>query len=231
METIDLLSMFTLGFVAQGHCLGMCGPLVIAFPGRTGRFLPHLYYHAGRIATYGAVGALMAAVGGSLPVIAAATASDPGIWLMRSKIGFALLAGIFLLIFGLSRIGWISEPAWMSSATPGNIPGFRRIFQAALKDDRTTGMILVGLMMGLLPCGLSYGAFAMALPAASLLKGLMMTIAFGLGTLPAMLLLGTGIGAVMRRFQRQSDILSGIIMLAMAGKLLYRSFRMIMMVS
>ena len=42
METIDILSMFTLGLLAQGHCIGMCGPLIIAFPGRTGRFMPHL---------------------------------------------------------------------------------------------------------------------------------------------------------------------------------------------
>ena len=73
MEIIDIFSMFTLGLLAQGHCIGMCGPLIIAFPGRTGRFMPHVYYHGGRIATYCAAGGIMAAIGGSLPQIAAAT--------------------------------------------------------------------------------------------------------------------------------------------------------------
>ncbi|MBI5588992.1 MAG: sulfite exporter TauE/SafE family protein [Deltaproteobacteria bacterium] len=228
METIDILSMFTLGLLAQGHCIGMCGPLIIAFPGRTGRFMPHLYYHFGRIATYGAVGAIMAAIGASLPQIAAVTSSDPQIWLTRGKIGFALIAGLFLFLFGISRIGLVSEPSWMAAATPGHIPGYRRIVQAAVQDGKATGMALMGLMMGLLPCGLSYGAFARALPAESVIKGMLLTGAFGLGTLPGLLLLGTGIGAIMRRYQRQSDILSGLLMLGMGLKLLFRSIKLIM---
>jgi uncharacterized protein len=228
METIDIFSMFTLGLLAQGHCIGMCGPLIIAFPGRTGRFMPHVFYHAGRIATYGVAGAILAAIGGSLPQIASATSSDPQIWLMRGKIGFALIAGLFLFVFGISRIGLISEPAWMSAATPGRIPGYRRIVQAAMQDGKATGMALLGLMLGMLPCGLSYGAFAMALPAGSALKGMMLTGAFGLGTLPGLLLLGTGIGVILRRFQRQSDILSGLLMLGMGLKLIFRSVKLML---
>ena len=228
METIDILSMFTLGLLAQGHCIGMCGPLIIAFPGRTGRFIPHLLYHCGRIATYCAAGAIMAAIGKSLPQIAAATSSDPQIWLMRGKIGFALIAGMFLFIFGISRIGLVSEPAWMTAATPNRIPGYRRIVQAAMQDGNTAGMAMLGLMMGMLPCGLSYGAFARALPVESVIKGMLLTGAFGLGTLPGLLLLGTGVGAIMRRFQRQSDILSGLLMLGMGLKLLFRGIKLLL---
>ena len=225
METIDILSMFTLGLLAQGHCIGMCGPLIIAFPGRTGRFMPHLFYHCGRITTYGVAGGILAAIGGSLPQIAAATSSDPQIWLTRGRIGFALIAGMFLFLFGIGRIGLISEPTWMAAAAPGRIPGYRRIVQAAMQDGKPAGMALLGLMMGLLPCGLSYGAFARALPAESVIKGMLLTGAFGLGTLPGLLLLGTGIGAIMRRFQRQSDILSGLLMLGMGLKLLFRGVK------
>lgn len=222
METIDILSMFTLGLLAQGHCIGMCGPLIIAFPGRTGKFMPHVFYHLGRIVTYGAAGAMMAAIGASLPQIAAAISADPQVWLTRGKIGFTVTAGMFLVVFGISRLGLIAEPAWMAAATPGRIPGYRRIVQAAVTDGKATGMAVLGLLMGLLPCGLSYGAFAMALPAESVIRGMMLTGAFGLGTLPALLLLGTGIGAVMRRFRHQSDILSGLLMLGMGLKLLWR---------
>lgn len=221
--------MFTLGLLAQGHCIGMCGPLSIAFPGHTGRFMPHLYYHSGRIATYCAAGAIMAAIGKSLPQIAAATSSDPVVWLIRGKIAFALIAGIFLFLFGISRIGLVSEPAWMAAATPDRIPGYRRIVHAAMmQDSKATDMALLGLMMGLIPCGLSYGAFARALPAESIIKGMLLTGAFGLGTLPGLLLLGTAVGAIMGRFRRMSDILSGLIMLGMGLKLIFRGFKLIL---
>ena len=228
METLDIFSMFTLGLIGQGHCLGMCGPLIIAFPGRTGQFMPHVYYHAGRIATYCAAGGIMAAIGGILPQIAASTSSDPQIWMMRGKIVFALIAGMFLFLFGISRIGLVSEPAWMAAATPVRIPGFRRIIQAAMQDGKASDMAVLGLMLGLIPCGLSYGAFAMALQAESVTKGMLMTGALGLGTLPGLLLLGTGIGAIIRRFHRQSDFLSGLLMSGMGLILLFRGIKLML---
>ena len=228
MESIDILSLFTLGLIGQGHCLGMCGPLIIAFPGRTGRFMPHLFYHSGRITTYCIAGGIMAAIGKIMPQIAAYSSSDPQIWLMRGKIGFALIAGMFLFLFGISRIGLIGEPAWIMAANPDRIPGYRRVVQSAMQDNDASTMAVLGLMMGLLPCGLSYGAFAMALQAESIAKGMLLTGAFGMGTLPGLLLLGTGIGVLVRRFQRQSDILSGLILLGMGLILLYRGVRLML---
>jgi sulfite exporter TauE/SafE len=228
MQPSDIVSMFTLGLLATGHCIGMCGPLIIAFPGRTGQFTAHIFYHFGRITAYSGVGALMAGIGKSLPQIAASLSIDPAIWLMRGKIGFILVAGLALFFFGVSRIGLIPEPAWMSAATPTRIPGFRRILAAALEKYKPGSMILLGFLLGFLPCGLSYGAFAMALPAESMLQGMVITGAFGLGTLPGLLLLGTGVGAIMRRYRRQSDILSGVVMLYMGAKLLYRSINLMM---
>jgi sulfite exporter TauE/SafE len=170
----------------------------------------------------------MAAIGGLLPQIAASTSSDPQIWLMRGKIGFGLIAGTFLFLFGISRIGLVPEPAWMASATPGRIPGFRRIVQAAMQDSKASDMAVLGLMLGLIPCGLSYGAFAMALQAESIVKGMLMTGALGLGTLPGLLLLGTGIGAIIRRFRRQSDFLSGLLMSGMGLILLFRGVKLML---
>jgi hypothetical protein len=228
MPSSDIFSMFTLGLLAVGHCIGMCGPLIIAFPGRTGQLMPHVFYHFGRITAYSGVGALMAGIGQSLPRIAASLSIDPGIWLTRGNIGFILVAGLFLVFFGVCRIGLIPEPEWMAAATPTRIPGFRRILKAAVEDNKPFSMILVGFLLGFLPCGLSYGAFARALPAESMIKGMMLTGAFGLGTIPGLLLLGTGAGAIMRRFRRQSDILSGLVMLYMGVNLLYLSIRLMM---
>ena len=73
------------------------------------------------------------------------------------------------------------------------------------------------------------GRLPLALPAESVIKGMLLTGAFGLGTLPGLLLLGTGIGAIMRRFQRQSDILSGLLMLGMGLKLLFRGVKLMLL--
>ena len=74
--------------------------------------------------------------------------------------------------------------------------------------------------MGLLPCGLSFAAFARALATAEPLAGAGMALAFGLGTLPGLLLLGTGLAVVARRYRRHSDLLAGVVMIAIAGRLL-----------
>jgi len=66
MEKVDLLGMFMLGLLGTGHCVGMCGPLVFAFPGRSGRFMSHVWYHLGRVTTYVAVGAVLGGVGALL---------------------------------------------------------------------------------------------------------------------------------------------------------------------
>ena len=62
--TFELTPLFLLGFLGSGHCIGMCGPLVVAFPGQSGRFSAHLCYHGGRLLTYVVIGAVMGALGG-----------------------------------------------------------------------------------------------------------------------------------------------------------------------
>ena len=73
MQNIDLISMFFLGLLGTGHCIGMCGPLIIAIPGQTGKFSAHLAYHAGRVGTYVIVGAVMGGLGTGLSEIARLT--------------------------------------------------------------------------------------------------------------------------------------------------------------
>ena len=70
MDGSSLVALFVLGLSGTSHCIGMCGPLVFAFPGKTGRLGPHLCYHAGRITTYTGMGILMGSVGLAVAQIA-----------------------------------------------------------------------------------------------------------------------------------------------------------------
>ena len=218
---MDLAALFMLGFLGTGHCIGMCGPLVVAFPGRTGRFGGHLAYHAGRILTYGLIGGLMGAAGAGMIRLAAIVGGDPMVWVSRAQVGISLLAGIVLLFFGLSRLGLAREPDWLTIAVPGRMPGWHRLTRLPAAQRGNRDLFMMGLLLGGLPCGLSYAAFARALSGARLWGGFWMALAFGLGTLPGLLAIGAGAGALLSRYRRQADLLAGLIMIGMAASLVF----------
>jgi sulfite exporter TauE/SafE len=217
----ELQAMALLGLMGTGHCIGMCGPLVAAFPGSAGRFRAHLWYHAGRLATYGVLGVVAGAIGSGIGKVAAAAGGSELLWVARAQVGLSILAGGVLLLMGMARIGLLREPEWMAAASPARIPGFGAFARTVAGRPSDAGMLAVGALMGLLPCGLSYAAFARAMAAEGPLEGGLMVLCFGAGTLPGLLVLGTGVSALVRRYRRQSELLSGAIMVAMAVHLLF----------
>lgn len=224
MEKLDLMSLFLLGLFGTGHCVGMCGPLVFALPGQTGRFISHIVYHSGRLATYTLIGCLMGGLGAGLAKFFSGTETTSYLKLLaRIQVAFSLFAGVFLILFGLVQMGLVREPHWMAVALPEKVPGYRKIVRAAFTNSGDLNMLLIGLVMGLLPCGLSFAAFSRALATASPVNGGLCLIAFGLGTMPGLLFVGTGASQIARRYRRQSDILSGILMLGMGMMLLAKA--------
>ncbi len=223
MDDIDLISLLFLGLLGTGHCIGMCGPLVVAFPGRTGRFSPHIYYHFGRLITYSGIGFLMGSAGAGLAMISAATGGDHLQSVARVQVALSLLAALFLIYFGFCQLGILKQPRWMQLVSPDRVPGYRRIVQLAFVNQQALEMFLAGLLMGLLPCGLSFAAFSRAIAAGSPLRGALMLAVFGIGTLPGLLLIGTGATALARRYQRQSDIVAGMLMIAMGLSLIVKA--------
>ncbi len=215
MGDLDLISLFLLGLLGTGHCVGMCGPLVVAFPGRTGRFSPHLFYHLGRLVTYGAIGAVMGGIGSGLALVSVVTGSDHLQLVARLQVGLSILSAGFLLYFGLCQLGFFRQPRWMQIAAPEKIPGYRRIIRLAFIDQGAAEMVFTGLLMGFLPCGLSFAAFSRALAAGGVMRGFLLLAAFGIGTLPGLLLIGTGATSLARRYQPHADIIAGLLMIAM----------------
>jgi len=220
---IDAVALFMLGFLGTGHCIGMCGPLVVALPGQTGRFSAHLAYHAGRLITYSVIGASMGAAGSGLIGLASAVGGNPVVWITRVQMGISLLAGLFLLFFGLSRLGLVAEPRWLAIAVPNRMPGWRRLMSRAANQRSNLDLFLMGVFLGGLPCGLSYAAFAKALSVAQMPAGALTALIFGLGTLPGLLAVGAGAAVYFNRFRRQADILAGLIMIGMAAILLVKA--------
>jgi hypothetical protein len=217
VQNLDLAGMFMLGLLGSGHCIGMCGPLVFALPGKSGRFMSHVWYHLGRVVTYAALGGVLGGAGGFLAQLSGVETRTglPGI-----LAALRLLAAAFLFAFGLNRLGWLPEPRWLSQVNPAKIPGFGRVLGRASGDRNGQAAFFgLGVLLGFLPCGLSYGAFAQALGAGSAATGLLLALAFALGTAPGLLMLGTGVAAFVQRYRRASDLVAGGLMLFMALRL------------
>lgn len=152
------------GLVGSPHCVGMCGGFATA-AGPS--------WHAGRLTTYAALGAL-AAVGGR--------------WIPGNTWVVAAVSAGLLLWFTGRLAGWL--PA-LPVHTPWIVASATRLGRFA----HPLGRFGLGLLTGLLPCGLTWSAMALALAAGSPKLGALVMIAFGAGTLPALTL---AVGAVRR---------------------------------
>lgn len=180
------------GFLGSlGHCLGMCGPLVMMVSTQFARsegsstLSLHLLYHSARITVYALLGAVVGAIGSLL-----------GLGSQLSKVAGAvsLLLGLAVILFGLGYLGWLplgrmgGGGAWLN-----------RAMSQALKRGGRWGVILMGALNGLLPCGLAYGALLVAASTGGALPGALGMFLFGAGTIPALLVIGIGAGALTAR--------------------------------
>jgi sulfite exporter TauE/SafE len=191
----------------------MCGPLVLTIPTGASKVLPHLLYNLGRITTYTFIGLLLGAIGSTLTAL---SGTSPMMLLHRTEIIISFFSALLLIWLGLLRLSVWREPKWMQGAMPSRLPGFRSIHQGVVVDRSPGACYLFGVLLGLLPCGLSYAAFGVALASGNPLYGALNTFAFGLGTLPGLLLLGTAASQIIRKHRRLFDLLAGLVMLVMA---------------
>ena len=179
-----------------GHCIGMCGPVVAAysFGEQRLRYLHHILYNLGRITTYMFMGAVVGLTGSFLVLTSS---------IEKIQAAIMVLAGISIIIMGIAIGGWIpvrrspKSSSWLSSTIQKTMELF--------KGPRTAGTYYpMGIVLGFLPCGLTYTALLAAARAAmdtdnhlaGMLQGAFMLLFFGLGTAPALLLVGRVINII-----------------------------------
>ncbi|NBR87488.1 MAG: sulfite exporter TauE/SafE family protein [Verrucomicrobia bacterium] len=170
---MELWTAFLLGFVGSAHCAGMCGPLALALPvtenSQATFVLGRVLYNAGRMMTYGAMGGVFGGLGQGLAMAGLQR------WVSIAA-GVIILASLLVssrFALGLpatTAVGWLKSGLGKLLATRS----LRSVF-------------LLGLLNGLLPCGLVYAACAGATASGNSLNGAACLLAFGLGTVPMML--------------------------------------------
>lgn len=250
MENLPLAGVFFLSGlgVGFGHCVGMCGPLAVtltlALRDRP-PLRPHLWYTAGRVCTYMMLGALVGAAG-SLTIVAAN--------MVRVQRIVMAGTGVLIMVMGWGMTGWGPGwfgRAFSGEETVVSGMGAWGKAMARLRSGASDRAYFpLGMFLGLLPCGPVYTALLSASGAAmtvnsaardifrdvfqqgtaggivgGVVTGMVLMAAFGLGTAPAMILVGR-LSAVARPADRHRFYrIAGLLMTATGAVFLARALR------
>ena len=212
IEWTYITSAFVLGLVGSGHCLGMCGGITVALNASAAeekRLQLASVYQLFRVMSYAILGVVVGSLGHVferwtqvplLPIIGAVLLVMLGLYLMR----------FWNVLVYLEKIGW---RLWRHIAPIQKrfIP-VKSYYQA----------MVVGLLWGLLPCGLVYSALALAASSGDPASGAATMLAFGFGTLPMMLATGLFSRQLLMTFRRPKvQMLMGMVFVVWGGWQLY----------
>ncbi|MDZ7694920.1 MAG: sulfite exporter TauE/SafE family protein [Balneolaceae bacterium] len=213
---MELWTAFTIGLFGSFHCVGMCGPIAMALP-RSGNgvftdLIQKSVYNIGRILTYSLLGAVIGLVGHAISL---AGLQRP----LSILLGILVILGAFLPL--------------ASSAGIQRFPRVRQFFewlQKKLKQQMSRRgvrtMLAIGLLNGLLPCGFVYVGLASSLTTESVLGGMSYMALFGLGTVPAMMLMALAPSIISLKMRRRINRFLPLLVVLLGGYLIYRGVMM-----
>jgi sulfite exporter TauE/SafE len=170
---MDYVLALALGLLGSLHCAAMCGPLMLALPvapGGAARFIAGRFiYQSGRITTYACLGITAGLVGKS-------------VLLAGMQRWLSITLGVTILL------GFLLSKRMALSAPVVRLVGKLKTAMGVQLQQRTfRSLALLGMLNGLLPCGLVYVALAGAVARGTMTQSVLWMLAFGLGTLPTML--------------------------------------------
>jgi sulfite exporter TauE/SafE len=207
-----LTTAFLAGLLGSAHCLGMCGGISGLFAlhasvrGLSRQLPMALVYNAGRLASYALLGFAVAAVGSRFAALTPAVGKP-----------VRLIAGAVIILIGLQiafnfrALGFLER---MGGAAWSRISPFAGRLLPVTSLPRALGL---GLLWGLIPCGLVYSVLLVAATSARALDGALVMLAFGLGTAPAMLLTGLGAARLAQLMQDRRTRLGAGLLIVMLG--------------
>lgn len=206
MPDSTFLALFLVGLLGGTHCVGMCGGIVGALSmGAPGRWSMHLAYNVGRILSYGLAGAIAGAVG------AASLGLDSQV---PMRLALYLVANLMLIALGLYLLGVTQALAFTERVGQLLWQRLQPLTRRFLPARTVAQAFPLGMLWGWLPCGLVYSALATALSSGSAVRGGLCMLAFGLGTLPNLLLAGIVLARLNEFVRRPAvRIASGLLVL------------------
>jgi sulfite exporter TauE/SafE len=165
-----IVTALLLGLAGSFHCIGMCGPIALAVPLKAtdtfSKTISILAYNLGRTITYSIMGAFFGLAGKSLVI----AGWQQGLSIF---IGILIIIGVILSYLNIS---------WLSRFSVGHWSFLSKKLGVLLKQKSYSSNLFIGILNGLLPCGLVYAGIAGAIATGSPSKGALFMFMFGIGT-------------------------------------------------
>ncbi|MDX9813204.1 MAG: sulfite exporter TauE/SafE family protein [Sulfurimonadaceae bacterium] len=186
MEIISFSSIATIAFLGSfGHCIGMCGGIVLAYsatkidPTRPiySKAISHLLYSFGRVFTYTLLGGVFGFIGG----VATFNHIANGVLL--------IVAGVVMVLAALSLMGVFNFLTTIEHSF-SSTKWYKDSFRAILNSKSPSSFFTLGMLNGLLPCGFVYFFAITAASSGSSVDGALVMFVFGVATIPAMFAMG-----------------------------------------
>lgn len=173
---MEIWTGFIVGLFGSLHCIGMCGPIVIALPHSSEKkfsaFIGRIIYNLGRITTYTAMGFIFGLFGSGLVLYG-----------LQQYLSIAFGVIIILYVLTPRKIKTnLADNFLFMSATKF----IKEMFSKLLSKKTPASFFSFGLLNGLLPCGFVYVGIAGAVSTGNLVSGTLYMMLFGLGTFPVM---------------------------------------------
>lgn len=207
LETQTYLSAFLVGLLGGVHCVGMCGGIVGALtlgivntdPAKSQHknILPYLLsYNFARICSYTIAGIIFGGLGAWITSL---------VFINQAQLVLKILAGIFLIVLGLYLANWWRGLGYLEKAGSKVWKRIEPLAKRFVPIKTMPQAFTAGFLWGWLPCGLVYSVLIWSLSSGSALKGGMLMLSFGLGTLPNLLAVGLFAG-VFRKFMQLKQV-------------------------
>lgn len=170
-------SALILGFLGSLHCVGMCGPIAFVLPldrrNAVKRFFQIIKYHLGRLSSYALIGLLFGVLG-------------RGLYLSGMQQRLSVVIGVLMVVIALvPAVGRLGSKRFMAPIYMG-VGRLKNALGNQLQKDAPATLYVIGVLNGLLPCGLVYMALFGALAQGDAAFGSAYMALFGLGTVPLM---------------------------------------------
>ena len=171
-----LYSAIFLGLISSLHCVGMCGPIAMMLPvARSNpkkKALQLLAYHAGRIGSYAAIGLLFDWIG-------------QGLYLAGVQQRLSIFAGVLMITITVVPESTFAKYNF-SRPIYKAVSALKSMLGSQFRNQSLQGIFTIGLLNGLLPCGMVYAALFGALAMQHVTLGSLYMALFGIGTIPLM---------------------------------------------
>lgn len=223
VNELSITAAFMVGLLGSTHCIGMCGGIVgaltMGLPESTRRsplkLFPYLLtYNSGRLISYAIAGLIVGFLSSSLGNI---------FQIGRFPIG-GIIGGLFMVALGVYIGGWVQTLTWLEKLGGHfwrKIEPFARYFMPVKSPSQA---LALGFFWGWLPCGLVYSTLALAATSGSMVNSALLMLAFGVGTLPVLFLMG-GFAEKLQRFTQHKKIryVAGLLLIVFGAMILTKA--------